>query len=117
MTHQLTATSEPTNPHREPMSLRLQVRTADAEDSPEVLSRYLNIEAPTNHDEQWQHYFDQLTLLIETISDVSLPAHWRELCTNNIYRPLSRLMPLATTKERHDEIRKFFNQIRALPRS
>lgn len=44
-------------------------------------------------------YMDQFNLLLNVISDELVPAHWRCLCLDYIYKPLSGLYRLATGEQ------------------
>ena len=80
-------------------SIRHKVRYADDENNPQLLSFWLMAEQTLfagsdiniDDDEKWQMYQGQFRLLLDVICDNLIPEHWRQLCLDNIYRPLTEL--------------------------
>ncbi|ALO35096.1 hypothetical protein CMT41_10480 [Colwellia sp. MT41] len=80
-------------------SVRQKVRYAEDEDNPQLLSFWLMAEQTlftasdinVSEDARWQLYQGQFRLLLDAICDNLLSEHWRQLCLDNIYRPLTDL--------------------------
>jgi hypothetical protein len=79
--------------------IRHKVRYAEDENNPQLLSFWLMAEQALfassdiniDDDEKWQMYQGQFRLLLDVICDNLIPEHWRQLCLDNIYRPLTEL--------------------------
>jgi hypothetical protein len=61
---------------------------------------------PRRHLHQAQFY-----LLLEVITDTLLPSHWRELCLDNIYRPLIELNRLSTCQSTKKQLRHLWLEL------
>jgi len=93
-------------------SIRQKVRYGEDENNPQILSFWLMAEQTLftgsdintdDDDERWQMYQAQFRLLLDVICDNLLPEHWRQLCLDNIYRPLTdlnRISQCETSKKR-----------------
>ncbi len=88
--------------------LRDWIREATYPDDPQLITEWLRQEpcdsrSPLDH--QWQHYEDQFNLLMDTISDELLPAHWRCSCLDQIHQPLRSLSRLSSEPHARDRVR------------
>lgn len=80
-------------------NIRQKVRYAEDENNPQLLTFWLMAEhalftgsSMSNNDEaRWLMYQGQFRLLLDVICDNLISQHWRELCLDNIYRPLTEL--------------------------
>jgi hypothetical protein len=80
-------------------SIRKKIRYAEDQENPQLLPFWLMAEQTLftgsyfNGDQiaRQKMYQDQFRLLLDVICDNLLPRHWRELCLDNIYRPLTEL--------------------------
>ncbi len=80
-------------------NIRQKVRYAEDENNPQLLTFWLMAEhalftgsSMNNNDEaRWLMYQGQFRLLLDVICDNLISQHWRELCLDNIYRPLTEL--------------------------
>lgn len=86
------------------------IRYAIYPDSPDLLHHYLRIgkKYATTWPKSAQHVVHEriFDLLIEVICDPLLPKHWRELCVDHIYLPLSDLERLASTDAQINSVAK-----------
>ena len=53
----------------------------------------------------------QFRLLLETVLDELVPAHWRRTCLDNIYLPLSALKKLSNSESSEQQLRDLFNEL------
>jgi len=89
-------------------SIRKKVRYGEDENNPQILLFWLMAEQTlftssdinTDDDERWQMYQAQFRLLLDVICDNLLPEHWRQLCLDNIYRPLIDLNRISQCETR-----------------
>jgi len=58
--------------------------------------------------QQWQLYRSQLSTLLSTIEDASIPAHWRRMCFESIHRPLLSLGALNQAHSDRSELRDLY---------
>ncbi len=74
--------------------LKRKIRRAEEPDNPQLLKEYFSLEqkleTPTRLDGLLR-LLHQCKLLLDTIEDKTLPPHWRELCLNQVYKPIARL--------------------------
>ncbi len=100
-------------------NIRHKVRYAEDEDNPELLSFWLMAEqtlftgSDTFNDEEarWQMYQGQVRLMLDVICDNLLPEHWRHLCLDNIYRPLTELNRLSQCEVSKDRLRQLWLEL------
>jgi len=58
--------------------------------------------------QQWQLYKSQLHLLLSTIEDPRVPAHWRRMCFESVHRPLLSLRRLNKHHSEQSELRDLY---------
>lgn len=89
--------------HQQPLIRRWSlygrmIRSAHEPDNPSLLQEYLadgeRIASKRDVDER-DIYSEEFRLLLDTVSDLCLPQHWRSLCLDYIYRPLNALNTLS----------------------
>ncbi|MEM7360871.1 MAG: hypothetical protein AAF431_17405 [Pseudomonadota bacterium] len=61
-----------------------------------------------------QCLFDQFRLLMDTAADECLPAHWRQLCLDQIHRPLGLLWNLADNQYGREEVMRLYTELRVV---
>lgn len=82
--------------------LRNKIRYGSEPDNPSLITLWLIqenefISTDISLEENWQRHESQFRLLLETVVDELVPSHWRCLCLDYIYKPLSSLQRLSTT--------------------
>jgi len=100
-------------------SIRQKVRYAEDEDNPQLLSFWLLAEQTlftgsvtcADEDARWQMHQGQFRLLLDVICDNLLPEHWRQLCLDNIYRPLTDLNRLSQCDTSKDRLRHLWLEL------
>ncbi len=94
--------------------IRHKIRWGEEPDNPLLIAHWLAEEnqglAPTS-DEVRQHYESQFTLLLETCVDELVPAHWRCLCLDNIYRPLQSLKQISDNVQSDNQIQRLMREL------
>lgn len=94
------------------MSLGKVIRQGLKPDSPELLKRYWSIGddcAKTEPEHAFAVYFHLFNTLLNTASDQTLYTQWRQVCMNNVYRPLFAMQRISCSEheKRHVcELRK-----------
>jgi hypothetical protein len=94
--------------------LREKVRYASEENNPQILTLWFMAEQALMSEEpnQYRHlYHAQFYFLLEVISDTLLPKHWRELCLDNIYRPLVELNRLSNCPSSKKQLRHLWLEL------
>ena len=94
--------------------LREKVRYAKEENNPEVLTLWFLAEDSLVNDtvnQRRQLYQAQFYLLLEVMTDSLLPPHWRELCLNNINRPLIELNRLSHCQPSKKKLRDLWLEL------
>lgn len=56
-------------------------------------------------------YQGQFRLLLDAICDNLLPAHWRQLCLDNIYRPLTDLNRISQCEASKERLRHLWLEL------
>jgi len=100
-------------------SIRQKVRYAEDEDNPDLLSFWLMAEQTlftgsnsfSDEDARWQLYQGQFRLLLDAICDNLLPEHWRLLCLDNIYRPLTELNRISQCENTKERLRRLWLEL------
>ena len=100
-------------------SIRQKVRYAEDEDNPQLLSLWLMAEQTlftesdfnADYGARWQLYHGQFRLLLDAICDNLLPEHWRQLCLDNIYRPLTDLSRISQCEKSKDNLRSLWLEL------
>lgn len=94
------------------------IKRGVASDSPRVLFHYLN--TSEQYAEQlgiadaYQLYRRVYQVLLDTVCDVDVPMHWRELCLDMIHRPLLQLKRFVITEQDALEYFRLENELRTL---
>ncbi|ACE82913.1 hypothetical protein [Cellvibrio japonicus] len=105
-----------TNPvsHAELVHIRRKIRWGEEPDNSLLISRWLaqeNQDLESTREELRQRYKTQFTLLMETIVDELVPAHWRCLCLDNIHRPLQSLKQISDSSQSEGQIRQLTREL------
>ena len=86
-----------------------KIRRGDEADNPMLISLWLTATSanPANASRrQLRAKFEaQFRLLLETIVDELVPAHWRMTCLDHVYRPLSSLQRISDCAQSEQQIR------------
>ena len=95
--------------------LEQTIQAGQCADSPEVLYHYLKLT---------EEYGERLSItdatllhqrvfnvLLKTVSDTRVPAHWRQTCLDKVYLPLSKLKRLIVT---YQDARDYFKMEHSL---
>ncbi len=101
----------------EASALQRQVRYGTSPDDPNILESYLrSSELSASYSKKLAKLKSRkaLNTLVETICDDLVPNHWRELCLNNLYRPLASLYKLAKNEEERSLLNKEHYRISVL---
>lgn len=80
-------------------SIRKKIHYAEDKENPELVLFWLTAEQTLftgsyfsgDNAARQKMYQDQFRLLLDVICDNLIPLHWRQLCLDNIYRPLTEL--------------------------
>ncbi|MFT4636309.1 MAG: hypothetical protein ACI854_000812 [Arenicella sp.] len=98
--------------------LELAIRSGYYPDSPKLLYYYLNFgkDCADSWEELYRHkvYERLFNTLIDAISDSLVPMQWRQLCLDNINRPLIELEKLAKTKMAQKLLRRRYTELKLL---
>ena len=95
-------------------ALRMKIRNAEEPNNPTLISQWMNIELPpfiTPSLSCWKVYVDQFNLLLDTFADELIPAHWRQICLDSIYRPLFILKKLEHNTQSKVQVRQLFHEL------
>lgn len=94
------------------------VRQGHHPDSPELLTRYLEVgrcyAANKSKSLQIKIYTSTLDTLLDTICDHCIALQWRQLCLNNCYRPLSILETLLTSDQEKHQLQQQYYKLSTL---
>ena len=58
-----------------------------------------------------QNYEDQFRLMLETVVDELVPRHWRQLCLEYIYQPLSSLRKISCGEQTENRLRQLLAEL------
>lgn len=97
--------------------LRRKIRLAEEPDNPGLLRELFALDVGLGRDTVGQkraRVLRQFHLLCETVEDVKIADHWRELCLNYLYRPLYTLQQLSTCEASKEELKALFAKTRQL---
>ncbi|MEO0421960.1 MAG: hypothetical protein AAF184_06475 [Pseudomonadota bacterium] len=86
-----------------PFSLEAAVRFGSHPDDPQLLYAYLSL---CDEIGAWQVYLRAHRIMLAIIVDPKVPRHWRWLCLDHAYRPLSGLYRLARSEEERETLRQ-----------
>lgn len=96
-------------------SLYQKIRQATEPNNPDLIKQFLDLsleQVPNSIEDQRNCMLNQYQLLIDTLADEYLPAHWRTQCLDHIYIPLFGLQQLADTNQAQQSVRKLFHELR-----
>ena len=93
--------------------LRNKIRYGTEPDNPTLIRLWFSLDAPNpNCVFQIRRHFEaQFRLLLETVADELIPAHWRWLCLDNIYKPLCSLQKISDDEESELQLKRLFNEL------
>lgn len=96
--------------------LRSKIRWGEEPNNPLLISRWLAQEnsahqAACSREYLRQCYESQFTLLLETLVDELIPAHWRCMCLDNIHRPLQSLKQISDTPQSNSQIQRLAREL------
>lgn len=94
-----------------------KVRYGLEPDNPQLLALWFDMEQTQtidNEDEQWLLHIAEFRLLLDTFADSIVPHHWRNLCLDHIYRPLSELGRLAKDAHQKSELNSLMHELRVI---
>jgi len=94
--------------------LRKKIRYAEEENNPQMLTLWFVAEQALVEEDLNQLrrlYHAEFYLLLEVITDTLLPNHWRELCLDNIYRPLVELNRLSHCQSSKKQLRHLWLEL------
>lgn len=95
-------------------SLRHKIRYASEPDNPQLITLWLEMENKPEAQpfkQRWQNYEASVRLLLDTLADELLPAHWRISCLDQIYRPLANLQRLVRTDDDLRHLRQLLYEV------
>ncbi len=100
-------------------SIRQKVRYAQDDNNPQLLTFWLMAEQSlftssninADDDARWLMYQGQFRLLLDVICDNLIPEHWRQLCLDNIYRPLTELNRLSQCEDKKKRLRHLWLEL------
>ncbi len=95
-------------------NLRSKLRYAEDANNPQLMPLWLMSEETLiadDHSARWHLYCAEFYLLLDTITDNLLPMHWRQLCSDNIYRPLTDLSRISFCEDNKKQLRQFWLEL------
>ncbi|MBO1255677.1 hypothetical protein J3L16_08275 [Alteromonas sp. 5E99-2] len=97
-------------------TLHRQIRYAENVENPKLFTQLLNCGEGNVccHQQQWHFFLNQFHLLLDTLTDESLPPHWRQQCLDHIYKPLFKLRQLARNDQQNYEINQLYYELRVM---
>ena len=91
------------------------VRLGTYSDSPKLLYRYLELgkdyASACEYEFRSDAYDRLFNTLLDAIADPLVETHWRQLCLDNIYRPLGELEKLADTDPAFEKLRQRYTEL------
>ncbi len=95
--------------------LRDKIRFGTEPDNPALIRLWFSLDSPNPYQSSIsqlrQHHEEQFKLLLETVADELIPAHWRCLCLDNIYKPLCSLQKISNDEESELRLKRLFNEL------
>jgi len=94
-----------------------KIRNAENPNNPELIRQYLTqtpLLEPNTKEACRAHLVKQFKLILDTVADDYLPAHWRCLCLDHIYLPLHALQRLADCKQSKRQLVLLSNELRVI---
>lgn len=99
------------------LQIEHMVRQAKDPDNHRLINQFLEqklaVEQPTKANLR-NHHLAQFQVLMETLADECLPAHWRCSCLDNIYRPLQALERLADCPQHYQQVLTLTHELRII---
>lgn len=100
------------------LRLRAAVRQGSDPDNPPLLLHWLDVEraavSSAGLGAQWASLREQYRLLLDAYSDLLVPAQWRQLCLDNIHRPLQSLRWLVRDDSQRRELAQLEHELRVI---
>lgn len=95
------------------------VRYGQQPDNPNVLSTYLAMSSrisskQTNRLVKRAVHFRVAGTLLDTVCDTYVARHWRDLCLDNIYKPIFAAEQLAISEKEKHQVRRFQHELNTL---
>jgi len=93
------------------------VRWGSSPNHPCLLEEWLELTTPSHKTtvlDKRNRLLKQYQTLLDALADECVPLHWRQLCLNNIYRPLLVLEQLADCQLSHAQIRALYHELRLI---
>jgi hypothetical protein len=98
-------------------TLSQKIRFAMEPNNPLLINQFLNFKlnvSTPNKVFYREQLLAQFQLLIDTIADELLPAHWRRQCLDNIYRPLHALHRIADGTQSKQQVLALTHELRVI---
>jgi hypothetical protein len=98
-------------------TLSQKIRFAMEPDNPVLINQFLNFKLNASTPSKVfyrEQLLAQFQLLIDTIADELLPAHWRRQCLDNIYRPLHALQRIADSSHSQQQVLTLTHELRII---
>lgn len=97
-------------------TLRDKIRYGEEPDNPALIPLWFSIEESEQSTINpafflRSKYESQFYLLLEAVVDELIPAHWRRVCLDNIYKPLSSLQRLARDDDSKKRLSKLLHEL------
>ena len=95
-------------------SLETLIRNGQEPNKPNILYKYLEMGegyAESLEPKKYQTYTRLYKTLVDTISDPLVDINWRQLCLDNIHRPLQSLDKLAVTKSEKIMVNRLYREL------
>lgn len=93
------------------------VRWGSSPNHPCILEEWLEITSPFQDEsveESRNRLLSQYQVLLDALADEWVPLHWRQLCLNNIYRPLLALEQQADCQLSHRQVSALYHELRLI---
>lgn len=112
--------------------LRRKIRYAEEADNPLLFSHFLSIDfnTPIDNHSDGEHkqcivtkakqracLLAQFELLLVTLSDQSIPMHWRLQCLDHINKPLFTLQRLVDDEDSAEQVKGLFIELKMINQS
>ncbi|OUS26943.1 hypothetical protein A9Q99_17170 [Gammaproteobacteria bacterium 45_16_T64] len=97
--------------------LRGKVREGTEPENPLLIALWLNMENEGENESSLsivtrrEMYVAQFQLLLDVVVDDLVPGHWRRLCLDHIYQPLSSLKKISDGEHSEQKIRKLLQEL------
>lgn len=101
---------------RRPNNLGNKIRWGEEPDNPLLISNWLKEKArdqvqPVSVEALRTHYESQFKLLLETVMDELIPAHWRCICLDHIHKPLQSLWQISDSSQSEDQLHRLRHEL------